>query len=114
MKQMSLKSITVRKGKHIKQDDQQLPFAIQMCKYIKESRPIEPHTHILTNITYIHTVKSGWTYLLTFMNMYSRKILVWDLSANMSASWLTKIKKSLINRYKTIEYIHSDHGSQYT
>ena len=114
MKQMGLKSIVVTKRKHQKQDEQQLPFDIQMCNYIKESRPMKPHTHILTDITYIYTIKSGWTYLLTFMDMFSRKILAWDLSANMTASWVTKIAKKLINRYNTIEYIHSDRGSQYT
>ncbi len=114
MQQMGLVSITVPKFKGMSNTEQQLPFNIPMVNYIKTDRPSAPHTHILTDITYIYTVTNGWTYLLSFMDMYTRKILAWDLSDTMTAEWVTRIAKELKDAYPSIIFIHSDRGSQYT
>lgn len=114
MQAMGLKSITVPQFKADKKKYQQLPFNIPMVNYLKISRPTKPHTHVVTDMTYIYTIEEGWTYLLTYMDLYSRKILAWDLSSTMTADWVTDIAKELLREYPTIEYIHSDQGSQYT
>ncbi len=114
MQQMGLKSITVPQFKNESSKEQQLPFNIPMVNYLKESRPDTVHTHVVTDITYIYTVTDGWTYLLTYMDLYTRKILSWDLSNEMTATWVTNIAKEVIRNYPTIMYIHSDRGSQYT
>lgn len=114
MNKMGLFSITVPKFKGCSNKEQQLPFNIPMVNYLKTDRSDKPHTHIVTDMTYIYTISEGWTYLLTYMDLYTRKILAWDLSDNMTANWVTDIAKELIQEYPTIEYIHSDRGSQYT
>lgn len=114
MTQMGLKSITVPHFKNEVIKEQQLPFNIPMVNYLKVSRPDGVHTHVVTDITYIYTISSGWTYLLTYMDLYTRKILSWDLSDEMTAEWVTKVAMEAIDNYPTIQYIHSDRGSQYT
>lgn len=114
MRQLSIRSITNPKFKSVSKSEQQLPFNIPLVNYLKYSRPTSKHTHILTDITYIYTKKEGWCYLLTFMDLYTRKILAWDLNTDMTANWICSIVKKLISTYKNIAYIHSDRGSQYT
>lgn len=114
MKQMSLKSIAHTSAKISKSSDIQLPFEIPMINYIKDDRPSKPGTHILTDITYIYTTTQGWMYLLSFMDMFTRKIIAWDLNDNMSAEWVTSITKIAYCYSNEIKFIHSDRGSQYT
>lgn len=114
MQQMGLKSITVPKFKSESKKEQQLPFNIPMVNYLKTSKATEVHSHIVTDITYIYTVSDGWVYLLTYMDLYTRKILAWDLSDEMTGEWVTRIASELIKEYPRIKYIHSDRGSQYT
>lgn len=114
MQRLGLKSITVPNFKGCSSKEQQLPFNIPMVNYIKYDKPGTCFTHILTDITYIYTQSEGWGYLLTFMDMYSRKILVWDLCNEMTATWVTNIADKLIKNYPSIAFIHSDSGSQYT
>ena len=66
------------------------------------------------DITYIHT-DSGWLYLATVIDLYSRKVVGWSMANHMKAKlvndaltmaiWKRKPKKGLI--------WHSDRGSQY-
>lgn len=66
------------------------------------------------DITYIHT-DSGWLYLATVIDLYSRKVIGWSMANHMKAKlvndaltmaiWKRKPKKGLI--------WHSDRGSQY-
>ena len=66
------------------------------------------------DITYIHT-GSGWLYLATVIDLYSRKVVGWSMANHMKAKlvndaltmaiWKRKPKKGLI--------WHSDRGSQY-
>lgn len=114
MRSLGLKAITEPKFKGKSNKEQQLPFNIPMINYIKEDRPDKLHTHILTDITYIYTTQEGWKYLLTFMDMKSRKILEWDINDEMSSIWVCEVARKLIKNYPNIEYIHSDRGSQYT
>ena len=67
-----------------------------------------------SDITYIWTV-TGWLYLATVMDLYSRRIVGWSMGTSMSrklvmdallmAIWRRKPGKGLIH--------HSDRGSQY-
>lgn len=114
MRKMSLRSITITKFKKIILDETKLSFDIPLVNYIKEDRPICPGTHILTDITYIYTVKDDWVYLLSFMDMYTRKIIAWSINNTMTSDWVTKVTMEAIKKYPNIIYIHSDRGSQYT
>lgn len=76
--------------------------------------PKSPNTVWVTDITYIHTL-SGFVYLTSIMDLYSRRIIGWHLSDNLStAGVLQAIKKAKANR--ELEHpiiIHSDRGTQY-
>jgi putative transposase len=115
MKELGIRSITVpTKYRTQSKGNSELPFNLPFMNYIKKDKPIKPHTHILTDITYIKTINDGWIYKLTFMDLFTRKVLKWDVSNKMTSEWVNRIAKELINEYKSIEYIHSDRGSQYT
>jgi putative transposase len=73
-----------------------------------------PDKYWVGDITYIRT-GSGWLYLATVIDLYSRQIIGWSMADNMKAQlindaltmaiWKRKPKKGLI--------WHSDRGSQY-
>lgn len=76
--------------------------------------PKTPNTVWVTDITYIYTL-SGFVYLASIMDLYSRTIVGWHLTDSLStASVLRAIEKAKTNR--KLEYpiiIHSDRGTQY-
>ncbi len=81
--------------------------------YLKDLKINEAHKYISTDITYIWT-SEGWAYLCSFMDLYTRKILAWDVSHKMTSEFVNDILLGLLIKYPTIKIIHSDQGSQYT
>ena len=76
--------------------------------------PEEPHKIIVGDITYIR-VASHWEYMSVFIDLYSRKVVGWDLSRNLSADSTCFALNKYLN---TISYtkglmVHSDRGVQY-
>lgn len=69
-----------------------------------------------TDITYIHTIQDGWTYLASVMDFYSRKIIGYAYSKSMTAELATKaVENACINVRDTAGIIlQSDLGTQYT
>lgn len=74
----------------------------------------EPNRAYVSDITYIRT-HEGWLYLTVMIDLFSRKIVGWDMSSRMKAdgvcnallmaTWQRRPKAGLI--------VHSDRGSQY-
>ena len=69
-----------------------------------------------TDITYIHTIKDGWTYLASVMDLHSKKIIGYAYSKCMTAELAVKsIENACLNVRDTNGIIlHSDLGTQYT
>jgi len=69
-----------------------------------------------TDITYIHTVKDGWTYLASVMDFHSKKIIGYSHSKNMAAELAVEaLKNACLNTESTKGIIlQSDLGTQYT
>jgi len=69
-----------------------------------------------TDITYIYTIKDGWTYLASVMDLHSKKIIGYSCDTSMTAELTIKAVKNACLNVKTTEGIilHSDLGSQYT
>lgn len=77
--------------------------------------PVCPDSVWCTDITYVWT-EEGFVYLTSITDLFSRKIIAWALSKNLStdevvrcvemAKWRRKIKDPLV--------LHSDRGVQYT
>jgi len=69
-----------------------------------------------TDITYIYTIKDGWTYLASVMDLHSKKIIGYAYDTSMTA---VVAKKAVENACLNVKFtegiiIHSDLGSQYT
>ena len=69
-----------------------------------------------TDITYIHVLKEGWTYLASVMDLCSRKIIGYAYGTAMTAELALEAVKNACLNVKSTEGIilHSDLGSQYT
>ena len=66
-----------------------------------------------TDITYI-PMKKGFMYLTAIIDVYSRKILSWEISNVMSKKFCLDVLQHAINKHGTPEIVNSDQGSQYT
>lgn len=69
----------------------------------------------VTDITYIHTVKDGWCYLASVMDLHSKKIIGHAISRTIDTELALQAVKNAILLQKPINplILHSDLGSQY-
>ena len=70
------------------------------------------------DITYIHTIKDGWCYLASVLDLHSKKIIGYAFGKRMTNDLVVKALKNayykqLPNRNKKLIF-HTDLGSQYT
>ena len=91
-------------------------FSIELKNILNENfNPSEPNAVWCSDITYIWTYE-GFVYLTSIMDLFSRKIIAWELSTTLEAKWVVET----INRAKKGRKIdkplvmHSDRGIQYT
>jgi putative transposase len=66
-----------------------------------------------TDITYI-PLKVGFAYLVSIIDLYSRKILTWNLSNSLDNSFCIDILNEAIERYGIPVIFNSDQGCQFT
>lgn len=99
-------------------------------KHHSEKMPVENYENILdrdfeattinqkwvTDITYIHVLKEGWTYLASVMDLCSRKIIGYAYGTEMTTELaIQAVKNAALNVKDTSGILlHSDLGSQYT
>lgn len=80
----------------------------------RDFSPDAPDTVWCTDITYIHT-EAGFLYLSCIMDLYSRKIVAWELARNLETEHVIKaIRKAMDSTGKKPKIIHTDRGAQYT
>jgi putative transposase len=75
-----------------------------------------PNQKWVTDITYLPTVH-GWVYLATVIDLFSRKVVGWALSASLATPLVSEALRNAIEerRPKRGELLHhSDRGCQYT
>ena len=76
--------------------------------------PEEPDCVWCTDITYVHT-EEGFYYLSCIMDLFSRKIIAWELGKTLETEYVTKaINKAIERTGKKPKVIHTDRGTQYT
>jgi len=70
----------------------------------------------VTDITYIYTIKDGWCYLASVMDLYSRKIIGHAMSKTIDTKLALQAVKNaiLLQKPQNPLILHSDLGSQYT
>ncbi|WP_218144095.1 IS3 family transposase, partial [Amphibacillus marinus] len=80
----------------------------------RDFSPAAPNTVWVTDITYIYTL-SGFAYLTSVMDLFSRKIIGWQVSHNLATEHVLKaVEKAKSNRNLSKPVIiHSDRGCQY-
>ena len=76
--------------------------------------PSEPDAVWCSDITYIWTF-TGFVYLTSIMDLYSRKIIAWVLSDTLEAKWIIEAVKKAQRARKISKplIIHTDRGRQY-
>lgn len=76
----------------------------------------KPNQLWLCDITYIHTLKQGWTYLASVLDSCTRKIVGYSYSTAMTSEIVCDaLSKAYLNQGKPSQLtVHSDRGSQYT
>ncbi len=90
-------------------------FSINLKNVLKRDfTPSRPNAAWCTDITYIWT-QTGFVYLTSIMDLYSRKIVAWELLDRLSVDGiLSCIKKAKRNRFLLSPIIiHSDRGVQF-
>ena len=70
----------------------------------------------VTDITYIHTIKDGWCYLASVMDLYSRKIIGHAMSKSIDTDIAIQAVKNAIKLQRPTKnlVLHSDLRCQYT
>ena len=82
--------------------------------YLLKNLIIDKPNHVWqTDITYI-PMKKGFMYLTAIIDVFSRKILGWSLSNNMTKEWVCELVETTIEKHGKPEIINTDQGSQYT
>lgn len=81
---------------------------------IKDLEITRPNQVWVSDITYIRTVK-GFCYLALITDVYSRKIVGWDLSNSLELSGCVRALNKALYQAKNTENLihHSDRGIQY-
>ena len=80
----------------------------------EQFNPAEPDAVWCSDITYIWTF-SGFVYLTSIMDLYSRKIIAWVLSDTLEAKWIIEAvaKAQRARKVSKPLIIHTDRGRQY-
>lgn len=81
----------------------------------RDFNPDRPDAVWCTDITYVWT-KTGFVYLSCVMDLFSRRILAWELSETLETKYVIKaIAKARIHgRGRFPRILHTDRGTQYT
>lgn len=87
----------------------------QIVNLIKDMQVTHINQVWTTDITYIKTIKEGTVFLITFIDLYSRKVVAWDLKKEQKTQDILDVLKRAV-RSRNPEpglIIHSDKGSQF-
>ena len=80
---------------------------------LKELKITKPNQVWATDIRYI-PLRQGFAYLVSIIDLYSRKILSWSLSNTLEKSFCIEALNEAIERYGVPEIFNSDQGCQFT
>jgi putative transposase len=112
MKKLGL--VVKRKQRFILTTDSKhsLPVAPNLLN--RQFNPAQPNQVWTTDITYIWTLQ-GWLYLAVVIDLYSRRVIGWNLDDRMTQPLVTRALLMAINLRNPPKGLihHSDRGSQY-
>jgi putative transposase len=75
-----------------------------------------PNERWVTDITYLWTAQDGWVYVAAMLDLFSRKIVGWDIGRTMETSLVEGCLRNAVEWRRPGQGLlhHSDRGSQYT
>lgn len=113
MRKHGIYAKTKRKFKVTTKANKEVPDARDLVKqhFVAE----QPNQLWTSDITYLWT-REGWAYLAVFLDVFSRRIVGWAMSARLTTELVTEaFKNALCQRHVARGLIvHTDRGSQYT
>ena len=112
MREAGLNPIWKKKFVNTTDSKHDLPVAENLLN--RQFNPPKLNQAWASDIAYIRT-KTGWLYLASVMDLYSRKIIGWAMSPTMPAALLCQALQMAIGQRQTTVglILHSDRGSQY-
>lgn len=114
MKRLGIHSVVIRKYNYKSNQGKVADNKLNILKRDFSTNTINEKW--VTDITYIHVINEGWTYLASVMDLHDRKIIGYSYGKNITAELaLQAVKNAALNVKDTTGIIlHSDLGSQYT
>ena len=112
MKEGGMRARRAKKSKRTTDSRHDLPVADNvLARQFRAGRPDEVWA---SDITYVWTAE-GWLYLAVFLDLYSRLVVGWAVSQDLSTEFVeTAFMQGQARRGETVSpLIHSDRGSQY-
>ena len=112
MRLAGLKPVWKRKFIHTTNSKHNLSVAANILD--RQFNPDVPNIAWVGDITYIRT-GSGWLYLATVLDLFSRKVVGWAMAPSMPAELVCSALNMAIQQRKPAPglIVHSDRGSQY-
>jgi transposase InsO family protein len=113
MRQAHLVSVRQRRS-HVQTTDSKHPYPNAANQLDRQFEAQRPNQKWVADITYIPT-QNGWLYLAAVLDLFSRRIVGWAMSARCDAA-LTQnaFEMAWSQRQPTADLLHhSDRGSQY-
>jgi putative transposase len=112
LRRQGLRAKAAKKFKVTTNSKHDLPVAPNLLQ--QDFTATAPNQKWVGDITYLWT-DEGWLYLATVIDLYSRCVVGWAMSARMTAELACDaLKMALWRRHKPVGVIvHSDRGSQY-
>lgn len=111
MRQNEIRPKQRRKFKSTTDSKHDLPIAPNILN--REFTVEEPDKVWVSDITYIETGQ-GWLYLCVFIDLFSRAIVGWSMSKNMTADIVVSaFEMGVAKQGRAPIMAHSDRGSQY-
>lgn len=113
MKILGIRSIAADKFVHHQSSvsDEEKSLIVNLIKDLEINTINQVWT---TDITYIKTLTEGNYYLITYLDIYSKKVLAWDLTRSQKTDDMINVLKTAIKSRNPLPglIIHSDKGSQ--
>ena len=112
MRQTHLRSVRQRRRVQTTDSKHSYPVAANILNRQFEAQ--QPNQKWVSDMTFIPT-QQGWLYLAAVLDLFSRKIVGWAMSANCDTALVQNaLHMALSQRHPTADLLHhSDRGSQY-
>lgn len=115
MRRLNLRAIQPRRFRPQTTDSRQTVTPSPHLLLDKENAPKGPREVIVGDITYLPTRFGRWSYLASWQDKFTKRIVGWAVSDSMTEDLVIKALEKAIaaGHLKTGTIIHTDRGSQY-